>query len=110
MRNAVKWPAVGVGVFAGGQALEAIGLPSSYLFAALIIGLALALVRPNAIDMPPLAFRAAQAVAGVSLGAYLQADALKAVGDSLIPVLLATAGTLALSLAAGAILARPQHC
>ncbi len=106
MRQAVKWPAIAVGVFAGGKLLESIGLPSSYLFAALIIGLAIALIRPGTIDMPPLAFRAAQAVAGVSLGAYLQADALKAVGNSLIPVLLVTAGTLGLSLAAGAILAR----
>ncbi len=45
-------------------------------------------------------------MAGVSLGAYLQAEALRAVAGSLIPVLLVTAGTLGLSLAAGAILAR----
>jgi len=102
----VKWPAIAVGVFAGGKLLEAAGLPSSYLFAALILGLAIALLKPGSVDLPPLSFRAAQAVAGVSLGAYLQADALRAVGSSLIPVLLVTAGTLGLSLAAGAILAR----
>ena len=100
------WLAIAAGVFAGGKLLERIGLPSSYLFAALLIGLAIALARPGSVAMTPLAFRAAQAVAGVSLGAYLQADALRAVAGSLVPVLLVTAGTLGLSLAAGAILAR----
>ena len=45
-------------------------------------------------------------MAGVSLGAYLQSEALRAVAGSLVPVLLVSAGTLAISLAAGAILAR----
>ena len=106
MRGALKWPAIAAGVFAGGKLLEAAGLPSAYLFAALMLGLAIALVRPDSVELPPVAFRAAQAVAGVSLGAYLQSDALRAVAGSLVPVLLVTAGTLALSLAAGAILAR----
>jgi uncharacterized protein len=106
MRRVAKWPAIAAGVLAGGLALEAIGLPSSYLFAALILGLAIALLKPGSVDLPEVSFRAAQAVAGVSLGAYLQAEALRAVGSSLVPVLLVTAGTLGLSLAAGAILAR----
>jgi membrane AbrB-like protein len=106
MRQAAKWPAIAAGVLAGGLALEKVGLPSSYLFAALLLGLAIALLRPGSVELTPLAFRGAQAVAGVSLGAYLQADALRAVADSLFPVLFVTAGTLALSLAAGAVLAR----
>ena len=106
MRPAGKWAAIAAGVLAGGKLLQAAGLPSSYLFAALILGLAVALARPDTVALPPVSFRAAQAVAGVSLGAYLQSDALRAVAGSLIPVLLVTAGTLALSLAAGAILAR----
>ena len=100
------WIAIAGGVIAGGIALDAVGLPSSYLFAALLLGLAIALARPGCVALDPLAFRAAQAVAGVSLGAYLQAEALRAVAGSLVPVLLVSAGTLALSLAAGAILAR----
>jgi uncharacterized protein len=100
------WPAIAVAVFGGGQALAAIGLPSSYLFAALLIGLALALGRPDSVALPPVAFRASQAVAGVSLGAYVQSEALRAVAGSLIPVLAVSAATLVLSLAAGAILAR----
>jgi uncharacterized protein len=106
MRRAPLWIAIAGGVIAGGVALDGIGLPSSYLFAALLLGLAIALARPDRVGLHPRAFRAAQAVAGVSLGAYLQGDALRAVAGSLVPVLLVSAGTLALSLAAGAILAR----
>jgi membrane AbrB-like protein len=100
------WPAIAVAVFGGGQALAAIGLPSSYLFAALLIGLAIALGRPDSVALPPVVFRASQAVAGVSLGAYVQSEALRAVAGSLVPVLAVSAGTLFVSLAAGAILAR----
>ena len=106
MRRAAIWPAIAGAVVAGGLALDAVGLPSSYLFAALLLGLAIALSRPDRVALPPLAFRASQAIAGVTLGAYLQAEALKAVAGSLAPVLLVSAGTLGLSLAAGAVLAR----
>ena len=106
MRRAAIWPAIAGAVVAGGLALDAVGLPSSYLFAALLLGLAIALLRPDRVALPPLAFRASQAIAGVTLGAYLQTDALEAVAGSLAPVLLVSAGTLGLSLAAGAILAR----
>ena len=106
VRRAAPWIAITAGVLAGGLALDAAGLPSSYLFAALLLGLAIALGRPGSVELGPPAFRAAQAVAGVSLGAYLQTEALRAVAGSIVPVLLVTAGTLALSLAAGAVLAR----
>src|SRR4051794_27844062 len=106
VRRVLSWAAVGAAVLAGGLLLDAIGLPSSYLFAALLTGLAIALLRPGFVDVPPQAFRASQAIAGVSLGAYVQSEALRAVAGSLIPVLLVSAGTLLFSLAAGAILAR----
>jgi membrane AbrB-like protein len=106
MRRVAVWSAIAGGIVAGGLALDAGGLPSSYLFAALLLGLAIALVQPDRVALPPVAFRGAQAVAGVSLGAYLQTEALRAVAGSLVPVLLVSAATLALSLAAGAILAR----
>jgi membrane AbrB-like protein len=106
VRRAPLWIAIAGGVVAGGVALDAVGLPSSYLFAALLLGLAIALRRPDRVALPPLAFRAAQAVAGVTLGAYLQTEALRAVAGALVPVLVVSAATLGLSLAAGAILAR----
>jgi membrane AbrB-like protein len=106
VRRVAVWPAIAVAVFGGGRALAAIGLPSSYLFAALLIGLALALLRPDSVALPPVVFRASQAVAGVSLGAYVQSDALRAVAGSAVPVLAVSGATLLFSLAAGAILAR----
>jgi membrane AbrB-like protein len=100
------WVGIAGGVLAGGLALEAAGLPSAYLFAALLIGLGLALARPESVAVEPLVFRGAQAVAGVSLGAYLEPDALGALGDAWLPVALVSLATLGLSLAGGAILAR----
>jgi membrane AbrB-like protein len=104
--RALAWPAIAAAVLAGGLGLDAAGLPSSYLFAALIVGIAIALTRPDRVSLPPVAFRASQAIAGVSLGAYVQPDALRAVAGSALPVLAVSAATLGLSLAAGAILAR----
>ena len=86
--------------------LGAVGLPSAYLFAALLIGLALALGRPGTLVVDPLVFRGAQAVAGVSFGAYLDADTLEALAGSWLPVTLVSLATIALSLAGGAVLAR----
>jgi uncharacterized protein len=65
------WAGIAAGVLAGGVLLGAAGLPSSYLFAALLVGLAIALARPGEVAIPPPVFRGAQAVVGVSLGAYL---------------------------------------
>ena len=88
------WAAIAAGVLAGGLLLDTAGLPSSYLFAALLIGLAIALARPGELAVPPNVFRAAQAVAGVSLGAYLQSDALRALASSWLPVALVSLATL----------------
>ena len=106
MRRLIIWPAVAAAVLGAGLLLGAVGLPSSYLFAALLVGLAIALGRPGSVGVAPVVFRGAQAVAGVSLGAYVQSDAIRAVGGSLVAVLAVSAGTLLSSLAAGAILAR----
>jgi membrane AbrB-like protein len=100
------WAALAAGVVAGGVLLGAAGLPSAYLFAALLLGLALALGRPGTLAVDARWFRASQAVAGVSFGAYLDADTLEALAGSWLPVALVTLGTLLLSLAGGAVLAR----
>jgi membrane AbrB-like protein len=100
------WAGLAAGVLAGGVLLGAIGLPSAYLFAALLIGLSLALLLPGRLVVDPLVFRGAQAVAGVSFGAYLEADTLRALAGSWLPVALVSLATIALSLAGGAVLAR----
>ena len=40
--------------------LDRVGLPSSYLFAAMLLGLAIALTRPGRVDVVPLAFRSSR--------------------------------------------------
>ena len=106
MRRAGIWLAVGAAVVGGGLLLDLVGLPSSYLFAALLIGLAIALTRPGTVTVEEGVFRAAQAVAGVTLGAYLQAEALNALAGSWLPVLLVSAATLGLCLIGGTVLSR----
>ena len=101
-----SWGALLVVTVAAGWVLDRVGLPSAYLFAALLAGLAAALTRPNALAVPAPAFGAAQAVTGVVLGAYLKTSSLKAAADAWVPVTLVSAGTLAICLAAGVGLAR----
>jgi membrane AbrB-like protein len=105
-RAGAIWAGIAAGVVAGGVLLDTIGLPSSYLFAALLVGLAIALARPGEPAVPPDVFRAAQAVAGVSLGAYLESGSLRALASSWLPVALVSLATLGLSLLCGAVLAR----
>jgi uncharacterized protein len=106
MRGLAPWAALAAATGAAGWALGAVGLPSSFLFGALVVGLAVAIVWPERMEMPARAFTAAQAVAGVTLGAYLQSSALSAVGRSWLPVLLVSGATLLLSMGAGVALAR----
>ena len=107
MRTAAPWIVLGAATAAASFALSAVGLPSPTLFAALLVGLAAALITPRSgLKLPNWSFIAAQAVCGVTLGAYLESDSLEAIAGSWLPVLLVSAGTLALSIAAGWVLAR----
>jgi membrane AbrB-like protein len=106
MRAGVAWAALAAATVAVGWTLGALGLPSPYLFAGLLLGLGAAIVRPDRLAVSAPVFAGAQAVTGVTLGAYLQSSALSAVGRAWLPVVLASVATLLLSLAAGAALAR----
>jgi hypothetical protein len=52
------------------------------------------------------AFVAAQAITGVALGTYIKSSSLSALGHDWLPVALVSAATLAVSLTAGAVMAR----
>ena len=106
MRRALPWIGLVAATVAAGWGLGTLGLPSPYLFAALLVGIAVALTRPDRGEIPDAVFTAAQAVTGVVLGAYLQSSSLSALGGQWLPVLLVSAATLGVSLAAGALLAR----
>ena len=104
--TAVRWAAL-----AGATALVAwlvaqVGLPSSALFGALLVGVGAALLAPDRLGVPPSLFTAAQAVAGVVLGTFLDRQSLDALEAGWLPLALVTAATLAISLAAGMLLAR----
>jgi membrane AbrB-like protein len=98
---------LGVATFAVGLALDAVGLDSALLFAALLVGLAAALLWRGSRDaVPHPAFLAAQATLGVLLGTYLDSGSLGSLADDWLPVALVSLGTLVLSVAAGVVLTR----
>jgi uncharacterized protein len=101
-----RWGALAAATGAAGWALGAVGLPSSYLFGALLVGIAAALLAPDRMAIPQPAFTSALAVAGVVLGTLLDSSSLDAIAGGWLPLALVTAATLAISLAAGALLAR----
>jgi uncharacterized protein len=104
--RALRWPALGAAVVAGGSLGDAAGVPSSYLFAAILAGLAVALRAPDTLALPPIAFRGAQAVTGAAVGAYVQSSTFTELGTRWAPVAVVSLATLALSLAAGLAIAR----
>lgn len=107
MRTAASILVLGALTAVVALALDLVGLSSATLFAALLVGLAAALVRPRTSGVLPRGtFVSAQAVLGVTLGAYLDPDALEAVGGAWLPVALVSAGTLVVSMAVGLVLER----
>jgi membrane AbrB-like protein len=83
---------------------DLLGLPSPSLFGGLVAGVVRALAFSARIGVPPPASAAAQAVIGVAIGALVDLDTLRAVGQEWFPVLVVTVATLALSLVAGLLL------
>jgi len=106
MPRTAAWLALGATTLLAAVALDALGLPSATLFAALLIGLAVALRAPGRMEIGELPFGVAQAVTGVTLGCYLQSESLSALADAWLPVTLVSAATLLLCLAAGDLMAR----
>jgi uncharacterized protein len=106
MRTVPQLALIAALVVASGAAMNAAGVPSPYLFPALLIGLARALAVARPLNLPRPAFVCAQAVTGVALGTYLQRSSLHVLADDWLAVALVSLATLGLSLAAGAALAR----
>jgi membrane AbrB-like protein len=106
MAATARWTCLIAATAAAGSALGALGLPSPYLFGALLLGIAAALLAPDRLAMPAAGFTAAQAGAGVVLGTMLDSSSLDAIAGAWPALALVIAATLAISLAAGAALAR----
>jgi membrane AbrB-like protein len=82
------------------------GLPSPYLLAAFVVGIAYALVSRISLSVPRAAAVGAQGVIGVTAGSYLQRSTIAQVGAHLAPIMAVSALTVALSVGAGLVLAR----
>jgi uncharacterized protein len=106
LRRWAPWPILGAATAAAALGLDRAGLASPTLFAALLVGVATALLLPARVQVPGVVFRAAQAVMGVTLGAYLQSSALSGLGHTWLPVALVGAATLLISLGCGVVLSR----
>ncbi|MCF4119458.1 AbrB family transcriptional regulator [Antribacter sp. KLBMP9083] len=85
--------------------LDLAGMPSPVLFGALAGGMAHALTSPTRIDLPAPLFRVAQGLIGVITGSMVSAAALASMAASWPTIALVTLGTVAVSLAAGQVLA-----
>jgi membrane AbrB-like protein len=100
----IRWAAlIGVTV-AVTVPLTMIGVPSAALFAALIVGIVLALLSYAPAGVPRKAGIAAQGVLGVYIGTMVHRDALTALGSDWWIVLIVAVATLVLSIGAGALL------
>ena len=84
--------------------LDLLGVPSAALFAALLVGVILAITRLAPAAVPRPAGLAAQGVLGVYIGTMVHGDALGALGPHWPVVLGVGIATLLLSIAAGALL------
>ncbi|SCX13554.1 AbrB family transcriptional regulator [Mycolicibacterium fluoranthenivorans] len=80
------------------------GVPSAALFAALVVGIALALCSFAPAGVPRRAGMAAQGVLGVYIGTMVSEDAVGTLGPHWLPVLGVAVATLMLSVLAGALL------
>ncbi|HET8755434.1 MAG TPA: AbrB family transcriptional regulator [Solirubrobacteraceae bacterium] len=105
-RRGRDWVLIVAATVAGGWVADAVGLPGGYLFAALLVGLAVALRAPGRVTMPPSGFKVGQAITGVALGTFLHASTLTGLGTRWIAVILVSLATLVVTIVAGIVLAR----
>src|SRR3954465_10724815 len=100
----MRWALLVVLTVAVTVPLTILGVPSAALFAALIVGVVLALMSFAPAGVPRKAGIAAQGVLGVYIGTMVHRDALAALGSDWPIVLGVAVATLVLSICAGALL------
>lgn len=102
--NMWKWLLLAVLTVAVTLPLEFLGVPSAALFAALVVGIVLALATWGPAAVPRKMGLVAQGVLGVYIATMVHSDALGALGGNWPIVLGVVVGTLLLSVIAGALL------
>ena len=100
------WAAAAVACVGAGIVAEAIGLPAPWLLAGLLGGLAVAVTRGGALDVPQAPTVVSQAVVGVALGASVAPGSLGGIAGAWPLVLALVAATLGSSVAVAFGLAR----
>ncbi|BBZ62100.1 AbrB family transcriptional regulator [Mycolicibacterium monacense] len=104
MRRILKWVLLAAASVAVTVPLTLAGVPSAGLFAALAVGVVLALLSLAPAGVPRPAGVVAQGVLGVYIGTMVQHDAFAALGSDWPFVVGIAVATLLLSVAAGALL------
>ncbi|OBC07457.1 hypothetical protein A5784_08975 [Mycobacterium sp. 852013-50091_SCH5140682] len=104
MRRMLSWVVLVTLTIAATFALTAIGVPSAGLFAALVVGVALALAALAPARLPRHTGLAAQGVLGVYIGTMVRPEAVDALRPDWLIVLAIAVATLLLSVLAGALL------
>ena len=100
------WAAAAIACVGAGIVAEAIGLPAPWLLAGLLGGLAVAVTRGGALDVPQAPTVVSQAVVGVALGASVAPGSLGGIAGAWPLVLALVAATLGSSVAVAFGLAR----
>jgi membrane AbrB-like protein len=100
----VRWLVLFAATVGVSVPLTLLGVPSAALFAALVVGIALALVPFAPRGVPRPLGVAAQGVLGVYIGTMVHRDAFSALGADWPIVLAVAIGTLLVSIAGGALL------
>ncbi|MGE2713406.1 AbrB family transcriptional regulator [Mycolicibacterium litorale] len=104
MKQLVRWVLLAAVSAAVTVPLTLVGVPSAGLFAALAVGVVLALTSLAPAGVPRRAGVAAQGVLGVYIGTMVQHDAFAALGSDWPFVVAVAVATLLLSVLAGALL------
>jgi membrane AbrB-like protein len=103
---AAHWAIATAATVGGGWLAGKAGLPSSYLFVAMIVGLGYALLAPGRFWFPRGSFQVGQAITGVAIGTFLESSTLTQLGSRWISVALVSIATLVVTIVAGLLLAR----
>jgi uncharacterized protein len=103
-KTAARWVLLTLVTVAVTVGLTLLGVPSAALFAALVVGIVLALCSLAPTKVPRRAGQAAQAVLGVYIGTMVHEDSIDALGPHWPIVLGVVVATLLISIVAGALL------
>lgn len=101
----LRWVLLAAVTVAATYPLTLLGVPSAALFAALVVGIGLALAALAPRQVPRVAGLGAQGVLGVYIGTMVQQDAIAALGPHWPLVIAVAVATLLLSVGCGALLA-----